>query len=492
MGERLVADLVVERLRAWGVHRVFGYSGDGINALHGRAAAGRRRPELRAGAARGERRAHGGRPREVHRRGRRRARAPRARARCTCSTACTTPSSTTCRSSRSSASSRRRVLGSEYQQEIDLQTLFKDVAAQYVQTVLAARAGGRWSIDRAFRTALATRLAVRRDRCRTTSRRRRRPTSCRTSTASCRPPPEWRRPRVLPQRRRPRARPPTCSTPASGSRCSSARARADAGDEVRAVAERLGAGVTTSLLGKPCVDESLPYSCGRHGPPRHHARRALADGPLRHAADRRQQRPVDRVLPARRARPARCRSTSTAATSATATRSRSASPATPPRRCDALLPLLARAADGAWRDEVERRVAALARRSPRERAALPAEPLNPELVVRALSDAAARRRPGQRRRRLGRLLVRPPPAPAARRAGAPVLARWPRWAPALPYGLAAKLAAPGPAAGRPGRRRRDADERHRRARSPSRDRWRELGRPALRRAACCTTATSPR
>src|SRR4051794_41417341 len=32
---RLVADVVVERLRAWGVPRVFGYSGDGINPLMG-------------------------------------------------------------------------------------------------------------------------------------------------------------------------------------------------------------------------------------------------------------------------------------------------------------------------------------------------------------------------------------------------------------------------------------------------------------------------
>src|SRR3954470_10994945 len=31
--ERLVADVVVERLRAWGVPRVFGYSGDGNNAF---------------------------------------------------------------------------------------------------------------------------------------------------------------------------------------------------------------------------------------------------------------------------------------------------------------------------------------------------------------------------------------------------------------------------------------------------------------------------
>src|SRR4051794_22915686 len=33
--QRLVADLVVERLRAWGVERVFGHSGDGINTVLG-------------------------------------------------------------------------------------------------------------------------------------------------------------------------------------------------------------------------------------------------------------------------------------------------------------------------------------------------------------------------------------------------------------------------------------------------------------------------
>ena len=35
MSDRLVADLVVERLRDWGVHRVFGYPGDGINTVLG-------------------------------------------------------------------------------------------------------------------------------------------------------------------------------------------------------------------------------------------------------------------------------------------------------------------------------------------------------------------------------------------------------------------------------------------------------------------------
>jgi pyruvate dehydrogenase (quinone) len=33
MADRLVADVMVERLKAWGVNRVFGYSGDGINGL---------------------------------------------------------------------------------------------------------------------------------------------------------------------------------------------------------------------------------------------------------------------------------------------------------------------------------------------------------------------------------------------------------------------------------------------------------------------------
>src|SRR4051794_7768202 len=34
-GERNVSDVVVDRLRAWGVQRVFGYSGDGINGVLG-------------------------------------------------------------------------------------------------------------------------------------------------------------------------------------------------------------------------------------------------------------------------------------------------------------------------------------------------------------------------------------------------------------------------------------------------------------------------
>ena len=35
MTDRTVSDLIVERLSTWGVSRVFGYSGDGINGFMG-------------------------------------------------------------------------------------------------------------------------------------------------------------------------------------------------------------------------------------------------------------------------------------------------------------------------------------------------------------------------------------------------------------------------------------------------------------------------
>ena len=50
----------------------------------------------------------------------------------------------------------RSALGGSYQQEVDLQSLFKDVAGDYVHTVFAP-AQVRHLIDRAFRTALTRR-----------------------------------------------------------------------------------------------------------------------------------------------------------------------------------------------------------------------------------------------------------------------------------------------------------------------------------------------
>ena len=46
-----VADYVLTRLREWGVHRVYGYPGDGINALLGAFDRAQGGSGVRAGAA---------------------------------------------------------------------------------------------------------------------------------------------------------------------------------------------------------------------------------------------------------------------------------------------------------------------------------------------------------------------------------------------------------------------------------------------------------
>jgi pyruvate dehydrogenase (quinone) len=46
MTERTVADVIVERLGSWGVDRVFGYSGDGINGFMGALRRARERIEF--------------------------------------------------------------------------------------------------------------------------------------------------------------------------------------------------------------------------------------------------------------------------------------------------------------------------------------------------------------------------------------------------------------------------------------------------------------
>ena len=55
--------------------------------------------------------------------------------------------------------SSRLAIGGSYQQEVDLQNLFKDVASEFVQTAMAP-AQIRHLIDRAFRIALAERTVT--------------------------------------------------------------------------------------------------------------------------------------------------------------------------------------------------------------------------------------------------------------------------------------------------------------------------------------------
>ena len=145
----LVADFVLSRLKEWGVHRIFGYPGDGINGFLG--ALDRAQGDgVRPGPPRGDGRVHGLRPREVHGRGGV-CMATSGPVRSICSTASTTRSSTMrpCRDHRAAEADS---LGAEYQQEVDLQMLFKDVS-EYVQTCMEP-AQARHLIDRAVRTAL--------------------------------------------------------------------------------------------------------------------------------------------------------------------------------------------------------------------------------------------------------------------------------------------------------------------------------------------------
>ena len=67
------------------------------------------------------------------------------------------------------------------------------------------------------------------------------------------------------RRRRPAARRATCSTPASASRCWSARARSAPPTRWSRSPQRLGAGVAKALLGKAVVPDDLPFVTGAIG-----------------------------------------------------------------------------------------------------------------------------------------------------------------------------------------------------------------------------------
>src|ERR671920_858980 len=147
--ERLVADVVVERLRAWGVPRVFGYSGDGNNAFMAalRRSGGdpafvqARHEENAAFMAVGHAKYTGGVGVVTSTQG---------------------PGAVHLLNGLYDAKldsvpvvaiigqQSRSVLGSAYMQEIDLLTLFKDVAAQFAQMVSAPEQLPM-VLDRAFR-----------------------------------------------------------------------------------------------------------------------------------------------------------------------------------------------------------------------------------------------------------------------------------------------------------------------------------------------------
>src|SRR5947199_3436681 len=152
---QLVADYVLERLREWGVHRLFGYPGDGINGFLGAFDRAGSDPEFIQ------------------------ARHEEMAAFMACGHAKFTGEIGVCIATSGPGAihllnglydakldhqpilaivgqQARMSLGSEYQQEVDLTTLFKDVASEFVQ-VCMVREQAPHLVDRAMRIAKATR-----------------------------------------------------------------------------------------------------------------------------------------------------------------------------------------------------------------------------------------------------------------------------------------------------------------------------------------------
>ena len=156
----------------------------------------------------------------------------------------------------------RAALGGDYQQEVDLAALFKDVAHEWVH-VVTTPAQMRHAVDRAMRTALAERTVT----CIIV------PNDVQELDAVQTPPRAhgtvhsgigWHAPRVTPG---------DAQLDHAAAVLNSGRKVAilvgagalDATDEVIEVADRLGAGIAKALLGKAAVPDDLPFVTGAIG-----------------------------------------------------------------------------------------------------------------------------------------------------------------------------------------------------------------------------------
>jgi pyruvate dehydrogenase (quinone) len=260
MADRTVSDLLVERLAAWGVDRVFGYSGDGINPVIGalrRAGAPAfvqaRHEENAAFMAVAQTKYAGGAGVCLSTQG---------------------PGAVHLLNGLFDAKLDNQpvvaivgqqastVLGSQYQQEIPLERLFGEVCAEFVQTAVAPEQIPML-VDRAFRTALTTRSPT----CVIL------PHDVQSAPAPdphahehgvMTTSPGLRPARVIPHEDDIRA---AADVLRSGERVAIMVGQGAYGatGEVVELAERLGAGITASLLGKPVLDEGLPFHTGVMG-----------------------------------------------------------------------------------------------------------------------------------------------------------------------------------------------------------------------------------
>jgi pyruvate dehydrogenase (quinone) len=256
-----VGDFLIERLAEWGVKRIYGYPGDGINGITGALdrAHGRidfvqvRHEEMAAFMA--------------------------------CAHAKWTGEAGVCLATSGPGAihllnglydakldhqpvvaivgqQARSALGGDYQQEVDLISLFKDVAHEYVQMV-SDPTQMRHLVDRAMRIALAERTVT----CIIV------PNDVQTLDAV--PEPEhahgtvhssvgYSRPRVVPVDED-LARAAELLNAGERVAILAGQGALHATDELIEVAERLGAGVAKALLGKAALPDDLPYVTGSIG-----------------------------------------------------------------------------------------------------------------------------------------------------------------------------------------------------------------------------------
>ncbi|BDG10529.1 thiamine pyrophosphate-requiring protein [Anaeromyxobacter paludicola] len=256
-----VGEFILGRLRAWGVRRIYGYPGDGINGVLG---AFRKVPELDFVQVRHEEMA----------------------AFMACAHAKFTGEVGVCLATSGPGAihllnglydakldhqpvvaivgqSARTALGGDYQQEVDLLSLFKDVAKEYVQQMHVPEQA-RQLVDRAVRIALAERTVT----CIILPND--------VQELPVKPPPEkhgtvhtgigqgWSAPRVVPREEDLRRAAEVLNAGQRVAMLVGAGALR-ASDEVTAVADVLGAGVAKALLGKAALPDDLPWVTGAIG-----------------------------------------------------------------------------------------------------------------------------------------------------------------------------------------------------------------------------------
>jgi pyruvate dehydrogenase (quinone) len=258
-----VGDHLLERLSIWGIKRIYGYPGDGINGILGAF----------------NRSSNGQRPEFIQ------VRHEEMAAFMACAHAKFTGELGVCLATSGPGAvhllnglydakldhqpvvaivgqQARAGMGGNYQQEIDLQSLFKDVAHEYVEMAMVP-AQIRHLVDRACRIALAERtvtaLII--------------PNDLQEADAVAQPPhkhgtvhsgPGYQRPRVVPaDEDLDRA----AAVLNAGSKVAMlvGQGAMHAAEEVEAVAEALGAGVAKALLGKAVLPDDLPYVTGSIG-----------------------------------------------------------------------------------------------------------------------------------------------------------------------------------------------------------------------------------